>query len=387
MAIEALAGAAVKEIGAEAAREAATKAGLELAQKMASELGSKAAGGDAALKMVSESGAKATGSDIAQKTAAEAGAKNGGAEFAQRMGLEGCHQNSGSELQTAMMERQAVDEGFRIGEMPEEKGEGRELLKQKEVGAADELREKLDVVESQNDADVISGTEVSEIQPGEEENPEQTCSKSNETLETTESLAEKGDDPAPSLELNNSPWERYLTSEKVNGKTVYGTLECGKDNELLNGKLPENSIIDVKNPAGNNLIRLETNGKGRVIELKADHLEKLDGGRDIYQQRRCCAIKEGKAGDDGGHLCASEFGGPTEQFNYAPMNAQINRYGEFRLMEKTIEKVLNSEQTVTDYKIKLAYDGECLRPEKFTVSMKVDGVPKYFSIKNPATAA
>ena len=144
MAIEALAGAAVKEIGAEAAREAATKAGLELAQKMASELGAKSGGGNAALKMVSETGAQTTGGDIAQKLAVDAGAKNGGAEFAQRMSLDGGRQNSGSELQTAMMERQTVDEGFRVGEMPEEKGEGRELLKQKEAKAADELRGKFD---------------------------------------------------------------------------------------------------------------------------------------------------------------------------------------------------------------------------------------------------
>lgn len=93
MAIEAVAALAAKEIGVQAAREAATQAANEIAQKMAAEAGT---------------------------------------------------QGAGREVQTAMMERQTMQEGFRIGEMPETKGEGREGFKQMETDAAEELRSKLD---------------------------------------------------------------------------------------------------------------------------------------------------------------------------------------------------------------------------------------------------
>lgn len=93
MAIEAVAAIAAKEVAVEAAKEAALQSAREIAQKMATEAGA---------------------------------------------------QGSGSELQTAMMERQTMQEGFRVGEMPENKGEGREILKQREADAAEELRGKLD---------------------------------------------------------------------------------------------------------------------------------------------------------------------------------------------------------------------------------------------------
>lgn len=96
MAIEAVAALAAKEIGVQAAREAATQAAREIAQKMAIEPGM---------------------------------------------------QRAGREIQTAMMERQAMQEGFRIGEMPESKGEGREVFKQMESDTAEELRSKLDAEE------------------------------------------------------------------------------------------------------------------------------------------------------------------------------------------------------------------------------------------------
>ena len=54
-------------------------------------------------------------------------------------------------------------------------------------------------------------------------------------------------------------------------------------------------------------------------------------------------------------------------------------------MEKFVEKALDGGQTVTEYRVKSAYDGDSLRPERFTVSMKVDGVPRYYQIKNPIT--
>ena len=90
MAIEAVAAIAAKEVAVEAAKEAAVQAAREIAQKMAAEAGGQ----------------------------------------------------GGRELQHAMMERQTMQEGFRIGEMPDTTEEGREFLKQKEADEKAEAEAK-----------------------------------------------------------------------------------------------------------------------------------------------------------------------------------------------------------------------------------------------------
>lgn len=311
MALEAVAAVAVKEIAVEAAKEAAVQAAREIAQKMATELAGQGR----------------------------------------------------NELQAAMMERQTIQDGFRIGEMPETKGEVRELLKQRESDAVEELRGKLDAEEPSFNADV------------KDVEPRQEVAAENDVCNVTES------------EQTVTKWDDCRCDETKNGKPVY-EVESGRDSELLNGKLPEKSVLEIDNPVGKNHIQVETNGMGRNIDMKVDRLEKIPGElrvRDVDQQRLCRQMKDGRPGDDGGHLLASEFGGPKEQVNLSPMNSYINRHGEWRRMEKFVEKALDGGKSVTDYRVKSAYDGESLRPEKFTVSMKVDGVPKYFQIKNPIT--
>lgn len=113
MAISAIAAVAAKEVVAHAAREAATQAAREIAQKMAT---------------------------------------------------ESATQTAGREIQASVMERQAVQDGFRVGEMPDAEGEGREIFKEKESDAVDELRGKLDAGQTQPDAGTISETEPLELQ-------------------------------------------------------------------------------------------------------------------------------------------------------------------------------------------------------------------------------
>ena len=314
MAIEAVAAIAVKEVAVAAAKEAAIQAAREIAQKMATE----AVGG------------------------------------------------SGNDVQVAMMERQALQEGFRVGEMPETKGEERELLKQKESDAVSELREKLGI----EDSGCVT------------ENPDE-----NEVESPQDTMLEQDIPSGVDSERVRSMWQDCLCDETKNGKSVY-QLESGKDTELLNGKLPEKSMLEIDNPVGKNHVHVETNGFGRNIDMKVDKVEKIPSElrvRDVEQQRLCRLLKDGQPGDDGGHMLASEFGGPKEQVNLSPMNSYINRHGEWRRMEKFVEKALDGGQTVTEYRVKSAYDGDSLRPERFTVSMKVDGVPRYYQIKNPIT--
>ena len=134
MAIEALAAAAVKEVGVQSAREAANLAVREINQKMAAEMAGQGR----------------------------------------------------TELQTAMVERQAMQENFRIGEMPDAKGEARELLMQQEADAAEELRGKLDSAENPSesrDTQSVQSPELSQSDP-----------ESNEQQAASECKLEEGED-------------------------------------------------------------------------------------------------------------------------------------------------------------------------------------------------
>lgn len=196
------------------------------------------------------------------------------------------------------------------------------------------------------------------------------------------------------VEQAKPTWEDHLCEANGNGKPEY-QLECGRDSTLLNGQLPEKSVLNLDNPAGRNHLHVETNGHGRVIEIQADRLERIDGVRDLNQQRRCCQIKDGKHGDDAGHGIAREFGAPREQFNLFPMNREVNRFSAckdsgmktFRFMEEKIEKAIDSGQSVTEYRLRPTYEGDSLRPSWFNARYCVDGHPKYFHIKNPVLAA
>lgn len=127
MAIEALAAVAAKEVGVAAAKEAAMQAAHEIAQKMATEAWA---------------------------------------------------QGTGKELQTAMMERQAMQEGFRVGEMLETKGEGREMLRQRESDAAEELSGKFDAEGFRPEEENATETESPQVQ-----NPAETEAVESDTAQ------------------------------------------------------------------------------------------------------------------------------------------------------------------------------------------------------------
>ena len=57
-------------------------------------------------------------------------------------------------------------------------------------------------------------------------------------------------------------------------------------------------------------------------------------------------IKDGVKGEDqGGHLIARIFNGPSEQINYIPQNAKLNN-GEWRAMENEWKKELKAGKRV-----------------------------------------
>ena len=191
-----------------------------------------------------------------------------------------------------------------------------------------------------------------------------------------------------SCDLRNKIESQYSWNDKMlsseSGERVY-SVEAGKDSYLLNGELPENSKFIIANPGGENTITVTTDEFGRHKTIDIDSIQRTDGTRDIYQQQRCCELKDGFRGkDDAGHILAREFGGPPEQFNLLPQDSYVNRFGEQRNMEKSWEKLLDNGGTVKDIHIDVNYaeGSDSFRPTGYEVSCKENDIPVYRYIDN-----
>ena len=73
------------------------------------------------------------------------------------------------------------------------------------------------------------------------------------------------------------------------------------------------------------------------------------------------------------------------------MDSEVNRHGEWRKMERDIEKELTKEppSEIKDFEVEIEYDDDSSRPSGFTVSYTVDDgkstteVTKYISNDSP----
>lgn len=92
--------------------------------------------------------------------------------------------------------------------------------------------------------------------------------------------------------------------------------------------------------------------------------------RNYYQQ--CKIGKCGIDGDEGGHLIATKLGGPGEAVNLVPQNFNLNR-GKWRSMEREWG-IAASEGKKVEIDIQLKYTGDNIRPNRFIVIYKIDGV-------------
>ena len=175
--------------------------------------------------------------------------------------------------------------------------------------------------------------------------------------------------------------DKIIPSES--GERVF-SVEAGKDSFLLNGELPKDSTIICYNPDGNNTLSVKIDEIGRHQTIDIDTIQRFDGTRDLYQQQRCCELKDGLASDDASHILAREFGGPSEQFNLLPQDSYVNRFGEQRLMERSWGKILDNGGTVKDVHIEVNYvEGtNSFRPTGYEISCKENGVQTSYFIDN-----
>lgn len=252
----------------------------------------------------------------------------------------------------------------------------KEVAGQTAVEATKQLAEKMAVeaVErTQLTQSVEQTTAAAKFRVGEVSSPE--ISKKN-LLET------EAKEAASELngKLENYSWDDRCVFSDAGDKTY--TVEAGKDSYLLNGELPENATIKVYNPPADNTITVKTDDLGRNKITEIDVVTRGDGVRSEFQQQRCRYVKDGFVSDDGGHLLAREFNGPTEQINYLPMDSYTNRMGEWRNMEKSWENTLDSGGKITDVRIESYYEGNSKRPTGFDISYRENGDIKYRYIDN-----
>ena len=184
MAVEAVAAVAAKEVVVEAAKEAALQAAREIAQKAV---------------------------DVA-----------------------GTGKN---DIQTAMMERQAIQEGFRIGEMPDTKGDGREVLKEKEASVAEELRGKYEGEEDFNINDLSSKSENLDTQPFANTEVQQSEEKVLESSEKqdilSDSFIEKTDNNIENITNDNAEGAKQLPKENGEWGGERGNSEWKPSSEYV----------------------------------------------------------------------------------------------------------------------------------------------------------
>lgn len=147
-----------------------------------------------------------------------------------------------------------------------------------------------------------------------------------------------------------------------------------------NKKLNELPMPNTDYKVGDKLYRTDETGKVRNISGKLK-LGKI-GERNVYQQTKTVSIKDGKKGDDGGHLIAHQFKGAGEQINYVPMLKNLNR-GQWKKMEGEWQKALKQippKKVFVD--INALYKAGSKRPLGFVVNYTIDGVPYRKKFRN-----
>lgn len=132
----------------------------------------------------------------------------------------------------------------------------------------------------------------------------------------------------------------------------------GAWNQAMNKPEP-NTVYKVD---GNKTFQTDALGRtssaeGILVASKSD--------RNTYQQ--CKAGKCGSSGDEGGHLIASIFNGPSEKLNLVPMDGNLNK-GVWKQMENTWANALKDGKQV-NVKIEPVYTGENKRPDSFSVTI------------------
>ena len=160
--------------------------------------------------------------------------------------------------------------------------------------------------------------------------------------------------------------------------------------EIVNKGLNDatNSISEFKN------IKVDDNGKpfmkdgeripNNEYDLKGFHYSTDDNGRIIKTEGsinripettprgNSPEIKDMAPRDDKGHVIALELGGADNPGNIVPMNAELNRFGDYRICEREVKQAVLEGKEVK-ISIEMEYEGVSSRPTLFHYTYEIDG--------------
>lgn len=106
-------------------------------------------------------------------------------------------------------------------------------------------------------------------------------------------------------------------------------------------------------------------------EMTYDHGAEA-GDRNGHQQR-IAGGPDRLPGDQGGHIFGTQFGGPGEAINITAMRDTLNQVGARDYYNLEMQWRQLAEQGQVQVKVDIAYPGNSLRPESYTVETYVDG--------------
>jgi DNA/RNA non-specific endonuclease len=113
------------------------------------------------------------------------------------------------------------------------------------------------------------------------------------------------------------------------------------------------------------LFQYETDERGRTVRARTT-LRLLDQPRSASLQRSAKSRKGGDADDDGGHLLANQFGGPSEEINVVPQDWHENQRGRWRALEREWRDLVKRGFEVA-VDVQPIYDAASARPVMLVV--------------------
>ena len=153
---------------------------------------------------------------------------------------------------------------------------------------------------------------------------------------------------------------------------VYKTDDNGNVYSI-DGKLLPNTTYELNG----NIYR--TDEKGRIISCEANPKRSPENARDNDAQRQAGG-EDRRPNDQGGHIVGRDMNGDGGNGNLIPMDSKINQ-SDYKRMENDIKAALDEGKEVT-MKTEMTYSGDSERPDRITVTVKVDGKNTVYKFDN-----
>ena len=122
-----------------------------------------------------------------------------------------------------------------------------------------------------------------------------------------------------------------------------------------------------------------TDEKGRIISCEANPKRSPENARDNDAQRQAGG-EDRRPNDQGGHIVGRDMNGDGGNGNLIPMDSKINQ-SDYKRMENDIKAALDEGKEVT-MKTEMTYSGDSERPDRITVTVKVDGKNTVYKFDN-----